>query len=230
MELDTIFSSNEYEKPIGPLTFKSTKKQAARAKTAAKAVRKASRRDAVSGVVMSSTSGIKKKRKPRPTKTDRVAKAAAEKGKGEEEMKEMSLPEAMAILNSPGENMSVEAIPAGEGESARAGKKVEEKKRALLAAAEALVVRAEMEKEQKEKDKLEHQRSRKGKVLDVELVLLEKEQTEHAERLGKHMGEIKDEAHRARKKRTPTAVKGDIAVDDLAAMLGLVGMGRKHGK
>jgi hypothetical protein len=228
MELDTTFSSNEYEKPIGPLTLKSTKKQATRAKSEAKAAGKASRNHVMSGVLKSSTSGIKKKRQRRVTKTDRVAKAVAEQDKGGEEKQDESLPDAMAILSVPGEATSVEATSAKKGKTSRAEKKVDKKKRALLAAAEALVVRAEIEREQKEKDKFEHQRSRKGKVLDEELALLEKQQAEYAERLSKGQEGIKDLAGRARRK-VALIMKNDAEVEDLAELLGLVGMGRNHG-
>jgi hypothetical protein len=242
MELDATPPSNEYERPIGPPTLKQAKKQAARAKSAAKQTRRAIRREAMSGVVMSSTSGIKKNEKPKKEsaqslikKSKRVTSWSVKDGVSvadgvrEEEMILFPLP-ALSIRDNGARTTSAEATPAKKEKPSRAEKKVDKKHRAWLAAADALVVRVEMEREQKDKEEREQQRSRKGEGLDEELAVLEKEQKEYAERLEKRMGEIKDEARKTRRRRTPTAVKDDVEVDDLAAMLGLVGMGRKHGK
>jgi hypothetical protein len=133
--------------------------------------------------------------------------------------------------------------------------KAERKEMALLAAAEDLVAKVHVEVEgqrelivhgeskreqrkqrvesdrQKRKQRLEERNTRLGMELDLELKALEDERRgEFQERLDRN-GEIKDEASRERRRKVITQAlteREDAEVDDVAAKLGLLGMGSKH--
>jgi hypothetical protein len=135
--------------------------------------------------------------------------------------------------------------------------KAERKEMALLAATEELVAKVHVEVEgarelivhvgsereqrrqriesdrQKRKQRLEERNIRLGMELDLELKALEdKPRGEFQERLDRK-GEIKDKASRERRRKVVTqalAEREDAEVDDVAAKLGLLGMGRKHGQ
>jgi hypothetical protein len=118
---------------------------------------------------------------------------------------------------------------------AESDRRVDKRQQALLDAAEALIAKVDMDREQyeKEKEKL-FQKARpfrtrdiEGEKLDEELAALKTEQAEYAERIDKLREESKEQARQAYDKSA--AEKGEVTeVDELAKMLSLVGMGRKH--
>jgi hypothetical protein len=135
--------------------------------------------------------------------------------------------------------------------------KAERKEMALLAAAEELVAKVHVEVEgarelivhvesereqrkqraeidrQKRKQRLEERNIRLGMELDLELKALEdKSPGEFQERLDRK-GVIKDNASRERRRKVVAqalAEREEAEVDDVAAKLGLLGMGGNHGQ
>jgi hypothetical protein len=135
--------------------------------------------------------------------------------------------------------------------------KAERKEMALLAAAEELVAKVHVEVEgarelivhvgsekeqrkqraeidrQKRKQRLEERNIRLGMELDLELKALEdKSPGEFQERLDRK-GVIKDKASRERRRKVVAqalAEREEAEVDDVAAKLGLLGMGGNHGQ
>jgi hypothetical protein len=125
------------------------------------------------------------------------------------------------------------AMAAEAKKKAESDKKVDKREQALLDAAEALIAKVDKEREQTEKGKLvqKAQRSRtrgiKGENLDEEVAALEAEQAEYARKIDNLREESREEARQTYEK---AAVENGEAteVDDLAKLLDLVEMGRKH--
>jgi len=113
---------------------------------------------------------------------------------------------------------------------------VDKRQQALLDAAEALIAKVDMDKEQyeKEKEKLFQKawpfkiRGIEREVSDEEVAALKAEQAEYVVRIEKLREEGKKGARQAYDKSA--AEEGESTeVDELAKMLDLVGMGKEHG-
>ena len=119
---------------------------------------------------------------------------------------------------------------------AESDRRVDKRQQALLDAAEALIAKVDMDKEQyeKQKEKLFQKawpfkiRGIEREVSDEEVAALKAEQAEYVVRIEKLREEGKKEARQAYDKSA--AEEGESTeVDELAKMLDLVGMGKEHG-
>ncbi|PMD13258.1 hypothetical protein NA56DRAFT_755963 [Hyaloscypha hepaticicola] len=107
-----------------------------------------------------------------------------------------------------------------------ADQRANKREQALLDAAEALIAKVDWEREQKARRF--RTRGIEGENLDEEVAALKAEQAEYAQRIDKPREEGKEEARQAYEEAA--VEEGKVTeVDELAKMLDLVGMGRKHG-
>jgi hypothetical protein len=112
-------------------------------------------------------------------------------------------------------------------EKEEAHKRANKREQALLDAAEALIAKVDWEREQNEKAQRFRTRGIKGEDLDEEVAALKADQAEYYQRIDKLREEGREEARQAYGEAA--VEEGKVTeVDELAKMLDLVEMGRKH--
>jgi hypothetical protein len=196
---------------------------------AEKKAKKARRSDtnAMSGIIMSTTSGIKKK-----TKKGKKAKAKRAQNGVEEVKRATSWSVASGYGNEELGDIKLPASAMSDYDLAAAREKrrldrAAKKERALIAAAADLIVKVEGERKELE---LRKNKSDVVEEMDREVDGLQAELREHAERVDMKYVEMREEARRKSKRIMRSLEGNDEEVDKIAAMFGLFGMGRTEGK
>ena len=188
----------------------------------------------MAGILMSSTSGIKKKDRKRPKLTKkqrqearRVTSWSVAEGYRTEELSDIKLrpPRALDALTEEEKEAARE-----KARLERELRKEQRRERALIKAARTLVQEVEDERENTKKLKTAIQDELEWELRVLQDEKLQAELGEHAQRVAGKVEEMKGEALRQSKRVTKTVQMNDAEVDKVAAMLGLFDMGRKHRK
>ncbi|KAE9362967.1 hypothetical protein N431DRAFT_475152 [Stipitochalara longipes BDJ] len=210
---------------------------------------KQARSDAMTGVKMSTTSGIKKKTKEKKAKVTKQPLLKMVTGTGvygwsvndgdkeldRDEVRAIQAKKDIRLLLPPPQMLEAEAASAS-GLSSRRGRaerRDTKKHLVLAAAAEELVEKVQIKRENKRMERGGGRTDRRNTLAERELESLEEEQSAT---MGKaNIADMrKEDARRERFKAVGAleerTLEENTEIDDIAEKLGLVSMGRKRGK